>query len=99
MTARVLQFGTSRFLQAHADLFIHEARAEGQDIGPITVVKSTAGSERAGRVQAFADPAGFPVRIRGRADGREVDTTVQVQSVTRAVEAHQDWPRLMQIFA
>ena len=99
MTARVLQFGTSRFLQAHADLFIHEARTGGQDIGPITVVKTTAGTERAGRVQAFADPAGFPVRIRGLREGREVDTTVQVRSVSRALNAHQDWARLMQVFA
>jgi len=99
MTMRVLQFGTSRFLQAHADLFIHEGRLAGQDVGPITVVKTTPGTERADRVQAFADPAGFPVRIRGLDAGREVDTTVQVLSVTRALDSHQDWPRLLSIFA
>lgn len=99
MTMRVLQFGTSRFLQAHADLFLHEAREQGQDIGPITVVKSTPGAERAGRVQAFADPAGFPVRIRGREDGRDVDRVVQVRSVTRALEAYRDWARLAEVFA
>ena len=38
MAKRIIQFGTSRFLQAHADLFIHEAREAGQDIAPITVV-------------------------------------------------------------
>ena len=42
MSRRIVQFGTSRFLQAHADLFVHEARAAGQAIGPITVVKTTA---------------------------------------------------------
>ena len=99
MTTRILQIGTSRFLQAHADLFIHEARLAGQDIGPITVVKTTTGAERAGRVQAFADPAGFPVRIRGLTGGHEVDTMVQVRSVTRALDAHLDWPRLMRMFA
>jgi tagaturonate reductase len=43
MTRRIIQFGTSRFLQAHVDLFVHEARCSGQDIGPITVVKTTSG--------------------------------------------------------
>lgn len=99
MTSRVLQFGTSRFLQAHADLFIHEARAAGQDIGPITVVKTTPGRERAGRVQAFADPAGFPVCIRGLEKGQPVDRLVQVHSVTRALDAHHDWPQLCRVFA
>ena len=99
MTTRILQIGTSRFLQAHADLFIHEARLAGQDIGPITVVKTTTGAERAGRVQAFADPAGFPVRIRGLTGGHDVDTMVQVRSVTGALDAHLDWPRLMRMFA
>ena len=37
MARRIIQFGTSRFLQAHADLFVHEARLAGQDIGPISV--------------------------------------------------------------
>lgn len=99
MPARVLQFGTSRFLQAHADLFIHQARSAGQDIGPIAVVKTTTGLERAGRVQAFADPAGFPVMIRGFQDGKRVDSELRVQSVTRALDAARDWPALLQIFA
>ena len=49
MTRRIIQFGTSRFLQAHVDLFVHEARCSGEDIGPITVVKTTlrGGSRRA----------------------------------------------------
>ena len=33
----ILQFGTSRFLQAHADFFISEALAQGQALGPVTV--------------------------------------------------------------
>ena len=44
--SRILQFGTSRFLQAHVDLFVHEAREDGQDVGPITIVKTTSGGER-----------------------------------------------------
>ena len=32
MTGRIIQFGTSRFLQAHVDLFVHEAREAGQAV-------------------------------------------------------------------
>ena len=99
MAARVTQFGTSRFLQAHADLFIDQARQSGQDIGPITVVKTTLGPERAGRVRAIAHPDGFCVQIRGFQHGVAVDTELRVKSVTRALDAAQDWPRLRAIFA
>ncbi|CAN7320533.1 hypothetical protein [Mesorhizobium caraganae] len=34
----IFQFGTSRFLQAHAALFVHEALQAGDAVGPITVV-------------------------------------------------------------
>ena len=99
MTRRILQFGTSRFLQAHVDLFVHEAREAGQDIGPITVVKTTADSGREGRVAALARPEGFPVIIRGQAQGRVIDKTIQVKSVARALSAGRDWDRVAAIFA
>jgi tagaturonate reductase len=53
MSRRIVQFGTSRFLQVHVDLFVHEARAFGQHIGPITIVQTTADVGRSPRVQAF----------------------------------------------
>ena len=94
-----MQFGTSRFLQAHADLFVHEARQAGQDIGPITVVKTTVGGARDGRVRAFGDPSGYPVRIRGLDKGRLIDETRRVTSVARALEAGADWLELSEIFS
>ena len=99
MTRPVIQFGTSRFLQAHFDLFVHEARSGGQDIGPITVVKTTRGSERSGRIAAFRRPAGFPVRIQGYRGDEIVDETIQVTSVEDALEADADWRRLKELFA
>ena len=95
MTRRIVQFGTSRFLQAHVDLFVHEARLAGQDIGPITVVKTTAGAERRGRIDAMRRPEGFPVRIRGYRDGGIVDETMQVRSVDQALTAAEDWPAVV----
>jgi tagaturonate reductase len=41
MATPILQFGTSRFLQAHADLFIDEALRKGDALGRITVVQTT----------------------------------------------------------
>ena len=98
MTKRIIQFGTSRFLQAHADLFVHEARASGQDIGPITVVKTTRGTERAGRVSAFGTAEGYPVIIRGLVDGKTKDSTIQVTSIDNAMIADRDWQKLKELF-
>jgi tagaturonate reductase len=99
MTNRILQFGTSRFLQAHADLFVHEARCEGQDIGPITIVKTTPGNARGGRIAAFGSLEGFPVRLKGYKAGQLIDETTQVTSVSRAIDANVEWSTLQSIFA
>ena len=99
MSRRIVQFGTSRFLQAHVDLFVHEARASGQDIGPITIVQTTADVGRSTRVQAFRRASGFPVRIRGRRDGVTIDEIVEVQSVDQAFAAHEHWSQIVDHFA
>ena len=99
MAREIIQFGTSRFLQAHADLFVHEARLAGQDIGPITVVKTSPGSARAGRVHHIARPEGYPVIIRGLRDGQKVEDERRVTSVTAALMAVEDWPALQDRFA
>lgn len=44
----IVQFGTSRFLQAHVDLFASEAAATGQTVPPIIVVQTTRDRARAG---------------------------------------------------
>ena len=99
MTKRILQFGTSRFLQAHADLFIHQAREAGQDIGPITVVKSTSGQERTGRISAFSNPEGFPVIIRGMVGNQIINDTYTVKSIDSAMIADRDWAELERLFS
>lgn len=99
MTNRILQFGTSRFLQAHADFFVHDARKAGQDIGPITVVKTTQGGPRGGRIEAFGAVAGFPVQLKGYKAGQLIDETTQVTSVRRALDANTNWSKLKAIFA
>lgn len=93
----ILQFGTSRFLQAHVDLFAEEARAAGQDVPPIAIVQTTRDPERARRLAGFADPAGFPVILRGLRNGARDERTVQVRSVREGLSAAGDWPRLVRL--
>ncbi|KMO35899.1 D-mannonate oxidoreductase [Methylobacterium tarhaniae] len=97
-TRRVVQFGTSRFLQAHADLFIHEARAAGQAVGPIAVVQTSGAPSRAGRVAAFGAPGGYPVIIRGIEDGAAVERQVTVTSIDRGLSATADWDAVTTLF-
>ena len=99
MSGRIVQFGTSRFLQAHVDLFVHQARLAGQSVGPITVVKTTADPDRAGRIAALKRGLSFPVRIRGLAAGRVIDETIAVASVDQAFDAHAEWPEVVRCFA
>ncbi|MFP5076998.1 mannitol dehydrogenase family protein [Rhizobium sp. YIM 134829] len=93
----IVQFGTSRFLQAHVDLFVSEAMERGAARGPITIVQTTGSADRAGRLSALAAPGGYPVIIRGIEDGRPVERRQQVTSVTRALSTAADWAEISRI--
>lgn len=97
MRTPILQFGTSRFLQAHADLFISEALARGEALGPVTIVQSSGDAGRARRLLALADESGFPVRIEGVEDGYSVRREVRVNSVRRALTTASDWAEITRI--
>ena len=90
----ILQFGTSRFLQAHADLFVSEAAQAGQALGNITIVQTTGSAQGAARVAAFREASGYPVRIRGWQDGAQVDDERRVHAVTQAWQTGSDWPQV-----
>lgn len=94
----ILQFGTSRFLQAHADLFAWQARESGQAVPDITIVQASGDPERARRLPAFANPSGFPVIIRGVEDGRVRDERIMVRSVVAGLAARHDWQALCDLF-
>ena len=96
MITPIVQFGTSRFLQAHADLFISEA---DDALGGITIVQTTASGERSKRLAALASPEGFPVHIRGKQDGAVIDAITTVKSVKRAISANADWDETVRIFS
>lgn len=98
ITTPVLQFGTSRFLQAHVDLFIHEAAEAGQAAGPVTVVASSGSARGRARLAALADEAGYPVLVRGMSEGRPVQAETRVLSIRRALDAEADWAELARVF-
>ena len=98
MSGRIIQFGTSRFLQAHAAFFVHEAAEAGQTVGPIAVVQTSGDSGRSGRVAAFGRPEGYPVIIRGMSEGRTIDRTVRVKSIDRGLSAASDWAEIVKLF-
>jgi tagaturonate reductase len=98
----ILQFGTSRFLQAHVDLFVSQAldRGEaGQALGGMTVVQTTSNPASAERVAALAAGGGYPVRIRGLRRGQRIDETVTCHAVRQAWQADADWSALREAMA
>ena len=99
MASPILQFGTSRFLQAHVDLFVHQALERQQALGRITVVQTTDNAQSAQRVAAFNAPDGYPVRIRGREDGKVVEQEHRVTAIEAALHADRDWPEVCELAA
>ena len=95
----VLQFGTSRFLQAHVDLFVSQAMERDDVLGGIVVVQTTTSVDSAARVAAFNSGRGYPVRLRGLQNGIPVDTTLHAHAVVGAMQAHTEWPRVRALAA
>ncbi len=94
----ILQFGTSRFLQAHVDLFVSEALARGQAMGRIAVVQTTASRESRKRLEAFAAGKPYRVEVKGLAKGKIVDESVQVTSVGAGFDATTQWEEVERLF-
>ncbi|WP_114811624.1 mannitol dehydrogenase family protein [Paraburkholderia kururiensis] len=94
MRAPILQFGTSRFLQAHAALFVSEALARDEAMGGIAVVQTTNNPVSRARIAALASGEGYPVRIRGMESGAAVDRGVTGRAIRRAWIADEDWPAI-----
>lgn len=93
----ILQFGTSRFLQAHVDLFVSQAlESHGSDaaIGGIAVVQTTENAASAARLAALANGGGYPVRIRGRQAGQVVDETLTGHAIRQVAHIRNDWARV-----
>jgi tagaturonate reductase len=97
LSTPILQFGTGRFLQAHADLFVSQALAQGQALGGITVVQSTDSPQSSARAAALAH--GYRVELRGMQHGRRIEETVPVNAVQAVWHARRDWTQLRDAMA
>ncbi|QBE61727.1 mannitol dehydrogenase family protein [Pseudoduganella lutea] len=95
----ILQFGTSRFLQAHVDLFVDEALERHDALGRIAVVQTTGNPQSLRRIAALAAPGGYPVRIRGLLEGRVVEDERQVTAIAAGFDADRDWPAIRALVA
>jgi tagaturonate reductase len=94
----ILQFGASRFLQAHVDLFVSEALPRGEAMGGIGVAGTTGSPESRRRVAAFAAGKPYRVLVKGLSNGAVVDETVEVKSVGLGVDAATQWDELERLF-
>lgn len=97
-TCPILQFGTSRFLQAHVDLFVCEAARcdPGDALGKIAVVQTTTSAQSRARIDALRSTGRYPVRIRGLRRKEPVDLSIECDSVAQAFHADDDWRTLLQ---
>ena len=98
MAFPIIQFGTSRFLQAHVDLFVSEALAKGAAMGRIVAVQTTQSAESRKRLAAFAEGRPYVVQIKGIAGGAVVDAEVEVSSVGGGVDANENWAEVERLF-
>jgi tagaturonate reductase len=94
----IIQFGASRFLQAHVDLFVSEALPRGEAMGRIAVAGTTGSPDSRRRIAAFAAGKPYRVEVKGLAQGAIVDERVEVKSVGAGVDAATQWDDLERLF-
>src|SRR5882724_5928002 len=90
----VLQFGAGRFLRGFVDRFIQNANDAGQNVGQVVVVQSTPGARAALLNQ---QPDGYHVLVRGYEDGKLVERTEHVRSISRALLAAGQWSDVLAV--
>lgn len=98
MSSTFLQFGTSRFLQAHADLMLSEARADGQPVGAITIVETTGSPASRSRIAEFSKAQPIRINIRGLQDGVTIDEDRWVTGIQSGISARESIDALVESF-
>ena len=98
MTFPILQFGTSRFLQAHFDLFVDQGFREGFGKGRIAVVQTTYSQESAKRLEFFNSGKPYLLKIQGLSGETEINEVVSVASIGCGVDANSDWQEVERLF-
>jgi tagaturonate reductase len=89
---KVLQFGTGVLLRGLPDFCIDQANREGHFNGRIVVVKSTA----TGSTDAFLAQDGlYTVCVQGTVHGATTEETIINASISRVLDAHREWKRVL----
>lgn len=94
----ILQFGTSRFLQAHVDYFVDQSLEAGHSTARIVVVQTSANPAGKKRVEAFNRLPSYPLHTQGIEAGQTVDRVEQVASIACAMQADESWGRVVELF-
>jgi tagaturonate reductase len=90
----ILQFGSGRFLRAFADLIVHQANQEGQQVGKVVVVQSTGGD----RADSLSRQGGrYHVVVRGLVKGAAVERVEPCESISRALVASSQWDEVLAV--
>ncbi|MFG6138078.1 mannitol dehydrogenase family protein [Halomonas sp. B23F22_10] len=89
-----MQFGTSRFLLGHVAAFVHTSLEAGHTLDDILVVQTS--SREAGKQKArdLDTHRQYPLAIRGRRGGRDIDVRETITSVTGCWIADEQWEAL-----
>ncbi|TDX27608.1 tagaturonate reductase [Modicisalibacter xianhensis] len=96
--ASIVQFGTSRFLLGHAAAFVSASLAAGHSDQQILVVQTSSREEGKRKARALATQRHYPLHLRGRRDGRDIDEQWTIDSVADAVIADEAWDTLERHF-
>lgn len=89
---KVLQFGTGNFLRAFTDWMIHRMNAETDFNGSVVVVQST----KRGAAETINEQDGlYTLFLQGLLDGNAVRQHEVIESISRALNVHEEWDEYM----
>lgn len=88
MKETILQFGTGNFLRAFVDSFVDSLNRQGLYDGKVVIVSPT----DSGTVEKInAQNGAYHLILRGIENGREINKTEEIHSVSRAVNPYRDF--------
>tara|TARA_R110000764_G_scaffold234164_2_gene327872 strand:+ start:319 stop:1473 length:1155 start_codon:yes stop_codon:yes gene_type:complete len=94
----IMQFGTSRFLQAHVDFFVSESLLQGLSTSKIVIVQSSNSQAGKQRLSAFNTHSTYPVKVQGIQNGEIIDDVHHIGAVELALQANDDWEKIVTLF-
>jgi len=94
LVEKVLQFGTGVLLRGLPDYFIDKANQQGVFSGRIVVIKST---DKGGTGEFSDQDSLYTLHIKGVENGKEVQETKLISSISRVLIAAEQWTEILDI--